>query len=707
MPAHPQRPVQRQPEQRRMAISPGRSAAALLVLVAAVAALAALCGPAHAESERQASVMVVFDGSGSMWSKMPGSNGTRLTAARDAVKAGLAPLAANSRLGLISFGHRQQGSCSDIQTLVPLDGGDAAARISAALDKLSPRGKGPFVQSVREAAAALKTAPGDRHILLLHDDPDNCQQDPCQAAREINAADPGLKVHVVSIGMRADDPGRPVCLARTTGGRAVLIETAAELGLAVADILGSLGSPATVKPATAAASSSSAGETRNPDKSVENRPPRVGAGQTAGLIARTVPTTGPPRLLLAARLSQAGPLLDVPLRWRVAREDDTAAPVEERLGAAPEIALAAGRYKVTVDTGALTRTEVVDVKREGATELVLNLDAALIRLAAISRRGGGVSASAALVLRRPGPAGEVMWVGFGSTPGLVTAAGDLVAQASEGSARVEKPFLAEAGKTVDLELPLDAGRLKLATVAREGGAPLTDLIYRILEEDPGAAGGLREVARSSAAAPDFVLPVGAYIVAVTQDRAEVRERIVIHSGEEVARVLVLGAARVRFDARVVGPPNVADMPIVYTLRRIDAPAGTTAPAPIIGTTQRRPSARIDAGRYRVELRVGDQNARLERELEIRPASDVTVNTTIAVGQVELSATDATGTLLSSDLTWEVATTSGQRVWRTMQARPRLLLEPGTYTFALEDSAGRRSKRFEVTAGASRLEFGPE
>ena len=122
------------------------------------------------------SVIVVFDGSGSMWGKIEGTRQNKLTVAREACGAGWPRVGPQTRVGLASFGHRR-GDCSDVEVMLPPEPLDVE-RIIAPLEKLNPRGRGPLTLALREAAKSLASAPGKSSLLLIHDDADNCQPEP-------------------------------------------------------------------------------------------------------------------------------------------------------------------------------------------------------------------------------------------------------------------------------------------------------------------------------------------------------------------------------------------------------------------------------------------------------------------------------------------------------------------------------------------------
>ena len=179
-------------------------------------ALAAILPPLAAHSDSTPPVLIIVDGSGSMWGKMDGDETAKLYGTRDRLRERLAAAPAQSRIGLASFGHRRKGDCSDVEIVTPIEAGGLPATL-AALDQLNPKGKGPLTAAVREGAKAI--GPGSSgHIVLIHDNADNCGQDICAAASDIAKSNPELRIHVVSLGLAKPERERMQCLAATTKG---------------------------------------------------------------------------------------------------------------------------------------------------------------------------------------------------------------------------------------------------------------------------------------------------------------------------------------------------------------------------------------------------------------------------------------------------------------------------------------------------------
>ena len=84
----------------------------------------AVLAPAMAQAEGK--TIIVLDASGSMWGQIDGR--PKLEIAREALATVLAGLPADTEMGLMAYGHREKGSCTDIELIVPPGPGTGARR---------------------------------------------------------------------------------------------------------------------------------------------------------------------------------------------------------------------------------------------------------------------------------------------------------------------------------------------------------------------------------------------------------------------------------------------------------------------------------------------------------------------------------------------------------------------------------------------------
>jgi len=112
-------------------------------------------------------VIVVFDASGSMWGQISGTSKINIT--RQALEPSINDWKnLDLEVGLIVYGHRRKGDCTDIETMIP-SGPINAQSFSGIIDRIQPRGKTPLAVAVRKAAEELRYTEEKATFILLSD----------------------------------------------------------------------------------------------------------------------------------------------------------------------------------------------------------------------------------------------------------------------------------------------------------------------------------------------------------------------------------------------------------------------------------------------------------------------------------------------------------------------------------------------------------
>ena len=143
-----------------------------------LAALLAASTTAFAQAADRA--IIVLDASGSMWGQVDGR--PKVEIARESLRAVLQSVPADTELGLMAYGHREKGSCTDIELVVPPAAGSALS-ITAAADAMKFQGKTPLTAAVRQAAEALRYTEQKSTVILITDGVETCEADPARSAR--------------------------------------------------------------------------------------------------------------------------------------------------------------------------------------------------------------------------------------------------------------------------------------------------------------------------------------------------------------------------------------------------------------------------------------------------------------------------------------------------------------------------------------------
>lgn len=630
-------------------------------------------GASVAMAAEPPTTIVIFDGSGSMWGKPDGERQSKLVMARDAIRQGLTGRAPETRVGLMSFGHRRGGDCQDTETIAapaPLD----IERIMTPLDKLNPRGRGPLTKALREAAALLGPQTAPASIILVHDGPDNCQQDPCSAVAELKAAHPRVRVHVVSLDMAADDAATMACLPQATGGKHFQVATATDISTALAEAL-RLSSQAATPPSPAA-------------KSAPTAP--AAAANPAGVPA------GRPGLQLWATLVKDGPPVDFPLDWVLRRSGEKGPPLWEGRTTAPLLVVPTGRYDVEVSTGLVTRRAVADAVDGAPRSLAVVLDAGTLAFSSMPQRApnlaGTIVTLTAIGTAGPGEPKILRDV----APEMALPAGTYLLTVTSGTLRIERPVGIESGKRLSVAKSLDLGTLELQAVLAKDKPPLDGLVYAVFEDDPDAPQGRREVARTAAPTPSLKLPGGTYYVTVRHGASETRDRVTVRPGEVERHTLVLDAGKLLLTASIKGGRIESESPISHRLERLDVQPTEihTASGPVVDLD-------LTAGRYRLETRIGLANVRTQREVRLKAGTVERLSLEHAAGGVRFRLIDKAGAPPVSDARFELRDSDGQLVWTGLGGEARALLLAGRYTARAESRGVTAERTFEVATGEDR------
>lgn len=185
-----------------------------LLCVAAAMSITAMFSPTVG-AQMQSNLVVVLDGSGSMWGRLQDDR-MKIVEAKRVTRELLEDVPAGVDLGFVAYGHRQKGDCADIETIAPL--GTAPAAITDAVEGIVPRGKTPITDSLRHAAGLLSSSDKPSTLVLVSDGIETCQGDPCALAKELKVGGIDLIIHTVGFGVGDEAASQLQCVAEAGGG---------------------------------------------------------------------------------------------------------------------------------------------------------------------------------------------------------------------------------------------------------------------------------------------------------------------------------------------------------------------------------------------------------------------------------------------------------------------------------------------------------
>ena len=170
--------------------------------------------------------IIVLDASGSMWGQVDGKS--KIEIARDALRGVVSKLDNSTSVGLMAYGHRRKGDCSDIELLVEPEPA-FARKINNVVGEIKPKGKTPLTGAVRQAADALKYSEDKATVILITDGLETCEADPCALAKQLEETGVDFTAHVVGFGLSEKEGREVACLATETGGVYLQAGNAGEL----------------------------------------------------------------------------------------------------------------------------------------------------------------------------------------------------------------------------------------------------------------------------------------------------------------------------------------------------------------------------------------------------------------------------------------------------------------------------------------------
>ena len=196
-----------------------------------IAVLALACAPeACLASDGQAENFIfILDASGSMAAKVQGR--PKIDVAKEVLSGLIKDLPANTKVGLVVYGHRQKGDCTDVEEISPLAPVDKDALLNK-IKGITPKGMTPITYSVKKVAEGLKNRQDETTIVLVSDGEETCKGDPCSVVGELKASGIKFVMNVIGFDVNEKEKQQLSCIARAGGGTYCTAKNAGELMLA-------------------------------------------------------------------------------------------------------------------------------------------------------------------------------------------------------------------------------------------------------------------------------------------------------------------------------------------------------------------------------------------------------------------------------------------------------------------------------------------
>ena len=146
----------------------------------------------------------------------------------------LSNMSKENKIGVRIYGQRwgitPYDSCKASNLIAPIKENNFE-NISKSMSKYSPRGMTPITYSLKQAVIKdFKGLEGEKHIILITDGGENCDESPCKYAMELIKYRKDIKIDVIAFNIdNEDDLDQLECVAKVTKGNLYNADTKAQL----------------------------------------------------------------------------------------------------------------------------------------------------------------------------------------------------------------------------------------------------------------------------------------------------------------------------------------------------------------------------------------------------------------------------------------------------------------------------------------------
>jgi hypothetical protein len=210
-----------------------------IVLAAAVFTAIVLLSPVlHAGTPSvpvkvKANVLFIYDSSRSLWGFHNGK--PRAEFARSVLREVVQGLPQDASLGMIAFGHRNQDSCTDVETIAPIGSKKGQSIINIAKE-LRPKGKTSIAAALAQAPEAFKNVDGAKIIVLITDGGEECDEDPCAVTKKLAQSGLAVRVNTLGLNLSQREQEQLQCIAKAGSGRFFDVKDNQTMYKAISDI---------------------------------------------------------------------------------------------------------------------------------------------------------------------------------------------------------------------------------------------------------------------------------------------------------------------------------------------------------------------------------------------------------------------------------------------------------------------------------------
>ena len=538
--------------------------------------IAFLCASAASAEEQKAapaqatpsSTIIVLDGSRSMWARISGQS--KVAVVRTALGEAFATYEDRIAFGLVAFGHRGGGTCTEAELLAKP--GELGSKTPGKLlfgAGLKPKTTKPIAASLVEAAKQTPATSLD--VVLITDGLDNCKSNVCATAKSLKQAAPGLHIHVIGFDPKAKQSVKGLaCVAQETGGEFLTAANAGEFKQDLTAILDAVVKPAAQPapvvaqggnatgavpvPAAPAAPLSAPAPSSAPatpavaatQPSEQSTAPAAPTPAQSSQLAKTAPTPAPP--------VQTGPTAALQTQSVRAKS----APAQGAPHSNPQFSELVGPPAPSQTdipkVAGLPPTETPGPARTSSLPSVRPSAPVPVTFKALLTEGGP-QVKSGLIWRVFTPqlgsngAHKLVSTHHEATPTAALLPGDYLVNAAYGLSNLTRKIKVESGRSLEETFVLNTGGLKLAAVLANGDTlPGPSVHFDILADEEDQFGNRHRILEDAKPGVVIRLNAGAYHLVSTYGdaNATVRADVTVEPGKITEATVTHAAAAITF-----------------------------------------------------------------------------------------------------------------------------------------------------------------
>ena len=167
---------------------------------------------------------------------------TKVNQVKETLRRILPEISSDTKVGIRVYGHTcnvfAYNACRSSELLVPPESNNAD-KINNAIAKLRPRGMTPITYSLKQAVRKdLADESGMKHIILLTDGGENCDESPCDYAIALMKERRDVKIDVIAFNVHdSEDLDQLRCVADVTSAHFIEADTSAQLINAMQELI--------------------------------------------------------------------------------------------------------------------------------------------------------------------------------------------------------------------------------------------------------------------------------------------------------------------------------------------------------------------------------------------------------------------------------------------------------------------------------------